>query len=543
MEAAARGSVLATAPKEPQRLAGLALAACLAGCGHPTMDNLCPDGGAAECASDGKSVVRCQDGLEVTVLVCGDTQVCDRAMCREVVCPPSTGFCDGRVADSCNALGTVETRTDCEQAGQACVTDLQGAHCVAQSCTPNQLSCSSDGTQVLKCDSTGQSLALYQTCSDPQLRGNTCMNGVCVDRCALAEAGPRTTLGCRFVAAAIPMGGLLVQNPQTDLPATVSLSSPGGGTHSGTVMPSSTGEVLWVGNGPPAGSSSTHDGVIVISNVPIYAWQIAQLGSGDGSTLLPEPNLGKVHYVPLDESVGAGTIKVVATAANSHVTVTPNAPVAAGSGVGALTAGQPATFALDRGDLLVLDGAQAGLSGTRVEADQPIAVFAAQSHAASYAEAPVLPWAALGRVYLPVGEPLVVVAREDGTTVNGKALAAGQSVTLSDPSVQSDRPVAVLAGGPAWLAPAPVEQWLASSTVASDRAGSLWADFDDPAATLDGQLLMGGAAATYWAISGAPGASGPHLLATMQHGVLYAVDGSLTPYGLTGSFGLDPINP
>src|SRR5262249_12488604 len=162
----------------------LVLAGLLGGCGHhPTM-NPCPDGGAAECASDGKSVVRCESGLEVTVLVCGGTEVCDRAMCRDVVCPPSTGFCNGQVAHSCNATGTAETQTDCAQMGQACVVDAMGARCVAQQCTPGQLSCSPDGAQVLKCDPLGQSQAVYQTCSDPQQRGNTCMNGVCVDRCA-----------------------------------------------------------------------------------------------------------------------------------------------------------------------------------------------------------------------------------------------------------------------------------------------------------------------------------------------------------------------
>src|SRR5689334_12601157 len=119
------------------RVATVALALWLCGChGGPPTPPGCPDGGAATCASDGKSVIRCVNGLEVVVLVCADTQVCDGATCKETICPASSGFCDGDVADSCNASGTQETRTDCAAVGQVCITDAKGARCVAQQCMP-----------------------------------------------------------------------------------------------------------------------------------------------------------------------------------------------------------------------------------------------------------------------------------------------------------------------------------------------------------------------------------------------------------------------
>src|SRR5262249_53731525 len=158
--------------------------------------------------------------------------------------------------------------------------------CVPQQCTPGQLACSADATQVLKCDPGGQSQLMYQTCSDPQSRGNRCVNGVCVDRCALAEAGPRTTLGCRFVAAAY-QGGLLVANPQPDYPVTVTVSAPNGPTVTHSVPAASSLTVFaQMAAAPAPGSSASGSGWIVTSSMPIYAWQLSQPG-GDGSALLP----------------------------------------------------------------------------------------------------------------------------------------------------------------------------------------------------------------------------------------------------------------
>jgi hypothetical protein len=441
---------------------GLALALVAGGCSHPPPNFApdCPNGDNPTCSDDGSSFFTCGPHGVAIQHTCASDEKCDQGACKKVICAPQVTYCDRQVAHLCNATGTVDQVTDCEKTGETCVMGAMGAECQALVCAPGQVYCSSDGKKVLHCDPDGLGSEVQQACDDPDQRGNTCVNTVCVDRCTLVEASTRTSLGCHFLGALLEpgnAGGLLIYNPQPDLPAQVSAKI-GGITSKLTVQPGTSGLMI-TGTLTDAGSVQGQFGMAVTSTVPVYAWQNGRSnGFGDGSMLLPEHTLGQRHVVPTwDNDVTATPlIAVVASAPGTQVTVTPTGPTLAGTNVPTGSPGVPMTATLQRGELLLLLADGSVLSGTQVTANAPVAVFTGARSPGDHGDpatvqAPVLPWAELGKSYSSTGAATVVVAREDNTHLVGpqgemSTLNAGDSqVFVAAGLVTADRAFTALA--------------------------------------------------------------------------------------------------
>lgn len=530
----------------PSLYALLALAAIGCPASRPPVP-LCPDGTAPRCAPDGRGTLECSlpSGDEVR-RDCLPDEACEGGICKTMVCTPGLAFCDRGSSDACNATGTDERRVDCGRLGEVCVADAMGARCQKLACAAGVRSCSPDGTQVVKCDPDGLASELVQTCDDPDHRGNRCVNGVCVDRCQGAEAGARSTLGCRFLAAPLAVGpalSLLVENPQPDLSATIYVD----GQPAGMIGAGQTGVLATAATA--ADGSILGAALAISSTVPVHAWQLADaaLGpSGDGAALLPIPTLGALHFVAVD---GAGGDELIAVAAPAPVTVkvTPAAPTRAGSKLPAVAAGTTFERDLAQGELLILVGEKPGLSGTRVEASGPVAVYAGTRGKSAHTEAPVLPFGALGKLHDAPAGRVTVVAREDATHVTtamgSVTLTTGGVLHLNGPiRIASDHAVAVIVADRGLAAVPPEEQWLAASAIALPCACTVGVTARDAAFTLDGKALeatLVDGAFRWLAVAGlGPGA---HAVAGSP-AILYAAD-PRSPLALTGPFALGPINP
>lgn len=123
--------------------------ACAAG------SKLCKDGDVYLCAKNGTDTSLLAD--------CQSGTVCDgeKQACVPKVCDVGLAGCDGTRAVKCNAFGSDwdPAGTDCATENQVCVA----GSCKKQTCTPNSSFCQSGN--VYKCDSTGVTSSLSQTCN------------------------------------------------------------------------------------------------------------------------------------------------------------------------------------------------------------------------------------------------------------------------------------------------------------------------------------------------------------------------------------------
>jgi hypothetical protein len=139
--------------------------------------------------------------------------------------------------------------------------------------------------------------------------------------------------------------------------------------------------VVAVHNGPPdyqgqfdqARSTSVH--IVADAPVAIHALNFLN-ASTDGSLILPTSLLGLDHFVMsyrthLTNPRWGTECAVVATKPQTSVTITPSSPT------GPHPAGQPFTVTLQTGEVYRLISLQAGddLTGTRIQADKPVAVY------------------------------------------------------------------------------------------------------------------------------------------------------------------------
>ncbi len=147
----------------------------------------------------------------------------------------------------------------------------------------------------------------------------------------------------------------------------------------------------------------------ITSDLPVVAYQFNTLDqqySNDASLLLPTSGLGKDYRVvtydpstPMGEFMGLampanrGYVTILGVEDGTEVTVTVTADIRAGEGVPEISngvgiyGGTSATFTINRFDVLNLEtmlwdeypttqtGERVDLTGTRVEADEPVAVF------------------------------------------------------------------------------------------------------------------------------------------------------------------------
>lgn len=418
----------------------------------------CSDGGGGPCdpthtcSADG-FVTWCMDGLTY-VEGCSDGLRCNAGACQPVVCKASLFFCDGDMADSCDATGTVHTRVDCARDGARCVVGPLAADCQPLACTPSTTYCSPDGAEVRKCSGDGRAFTIVQRCDDPLRRGNRCVGASCRDRCAILEAQDRSTLGCRFSGALFASAGsgrVRVGNPQVDLPATVDVSVAGNAIGTLVVAPGASAD-LTVTAGASSSTSQTARAVTVASTLPVYTW----LEDLDGRAMHPEHALSLDYRAAIADTQAPHTLAITAVTHSTAVTVTPSGPILAGGTLGAAPAGVPFTRMLAAGEVLTL-ASSTSLTGTHVSSTRPVTVEIAAR--ASLTVPGTDTW---GRdVVVDAGG--VLIAREATTVTTERdgtlALGAGASATLSaGQRVHATAPIFVAGAGELY---APVEQWRA----------------------------------------------------------------------------------
>ncbi len=154
----------------------------------------------------------------------------------------------------------------------------------------------------------------------------------------------------------------------------------------------------------------------LVADVPVLAYQWNTYGTGlettDASLLLPATSLDD-EYIGAAWNWGPGTgdraeLTVVAMEDDTHVTFTPASATAAGGGIPAIAAGiESAPLTLQAFDVAQIAVATADqeLSGTRIRADKPIAVWGGHScamvpdgsfYACDHVEEQLLPLVAWG---------------------------------------------------------------------------------------------------------------------------------------------------
>ncbi|HEV8320044.1 MAG TPA: IgGFc-binding protein [Myxococcota bacterium] len=253
--------------------------------------------------------------------------------------------------------------------------------------------------------------AVSETCVAPDM----CSGGICGGPCEVAEA-TRSYIGCHYYAVdlhnwdALSPGSVyipqdaqfaVVVSAAEDVKGAINVNiySVWSGTEtivaSGSVFAGST----TVFNLPPdqgiAGPGTTPAAYRIEATAPITAYQFNPLNnteqafSNDASLLLPVHVLDTSYLAVTTDGIGpqpfamigpeTAFVTVVATEDNTNVTITPTAPLRAGPGIpGGMT---PVTATLNRYDVLNVesevpqDSIGGQLSGTRVDASAPVAVF------------------------------------------------------------------------------------------------------------------------------------------------------------------------
>lgn len=351
------------------------------------------------------------------LVVCLAVLGCESTTTRPALCEPGRVYCASGFEATCTHPAGRYSFMDCVSAGQTCVPDLG-----CRLCLPGRWTC--DGAHVALCADDGRTMTPAARCDVDA--GWVCSQGRCVHACSQAAA-ERSYLGCEYWAvdldnakvssgnAAAQQFAVVISNTSlltaqvvvevNDAPPfwPVSLREvaraevPPEGLR---VLPLPSREL----DGSPPGSwdVGTHSAVStrafrVTSSAPIVAYQFNPLQnvdvfSNDASILFPKNALDPEYLVlswpqtiadtndPNNDFAQhlRGFVTIVATEPGTNVTVTPSARILGdGLFVPAAEAGQ--SFTLDMHEFMVLnletDGFLADLTGTRVVADKPIAVY------------------------------------------------------------------------------------------------------------------------------------------------------------------------
>ncbi len=358
----------------------------------------CKTGFVATCNKSGK-------GFELAS--CPDAKpVCIKGVCG--FCEPSQRFCQAPPAGgkSIRVLQCNKAGTDAD----VYKTCAKGNECIAgacKACVPGIKKCI--GSKAVQCRPDGSALDVVKDCANAD---QGCLAGVCVNPCS-GDLKSNTHAGCRYWAvdldnAVHKSGGqtfdaqnmqfaVIVSNTvgvSTGVTANVKVRL---GKHVAThqVKPGFLAALklpdpAWKLTGTSLDGTEIADKAFEISsNVPIIAYQFNPLEnfgvfSNDASLLLPEHVLGQHYYVMTRRQnfiahpsyltvVGAGT-----QGKSVNVTVQVTAPTMAAKNVPALKKGQTFKLSLAPGRVFNLETAAIGadLTGSRVDADGPIAVFA-----------------------------------------------------------------------------------------------------------------------------------------------------------------------
>jgi hypothetical protein len=391
----------------------------------------CTDPDESRCRSDVSctpSQRRCNVGREIQecradgsgwapIATCAMGQNCTGGQCDPAACTAGQSMCsaDGKVSTCLGDVGTFSLPKACD-AGKICV----GNTCQPQACNPNQRFCEGDKV-VRQCDALGSQSTVAEMCP-----GNSkCDGGGCKSPCLAAEA-KHTSIGCSFYGVDNDSIGAddtfevdFGLANDTDQPGQVKVEvrEPSGWRSVCTVTLSPHEARLIGMNKNDPGNCPVDEptenlidrhiedsGYIpgaafrITSEVPIAAYQFnsndqIRAYSSGGTVLLPTHALGRLYYSSVmpqpdpallfyapggsQTDIAHGQIVIIGTVDGTKVKITPKAPVLAGPNVMATPAGQVVEYVVDEGAVLQLASTATGddLSGSRIESDQPIAVF------------------------------------------------------------------------------------------------------------------------------------------------------------------------
>jgi hypothetical protein len=345
------------------------------------------------------------------------------AACRDASpaaeCEPGRIYCEGEeLALICRDDGRSYDEVDCAREGQVCHT---GVGCLA--CHPGSFFCVGD--DVVQCNATGTDHELIHACE--VTAGQACYLGNCVQACEKA-AQERSYVGCEYWAvdldnakitsvenAAAQQFAVVVSNP-SGMPAWVvverNLAPPGWPQELETMaevevapqalqvieLPSQEVDGSPLGEYNVGGHSAISSRAYrVTSNVPIVAYQFNPLEnvdvfSNDASLLIPKSAIDREYLVMGWPQTIADTddpatdfhrhlrvfLTVVGVEPGTDVSVTVTADVVGSEDVPAMQAGETRQFQLGPFDVLNLEseGYLADFTGSWVEADRPVVVFA-----------------------------------------------------------------------------------------------------------------------------------------------------------------------
>jgi IgGFc binding protein len=296
----------------------------------------------------------------------------------------------------------------------------------ASGCIPGSTVCV--GNEVHECGEDGGPGALVETCD--AAAGLVCFGGACTEACD-AAAGAPSNVGCEFWAvdlpnerglndaAADPWGVVLANageataavtiernqaalgDPLDVVTVTTLMIPPGGLEKVELPRAEVTGWTPQTADppGPPMTWVSSN-AFRITSSAPLVVYQFnvfTNSYSNDASLLMPRNGLGKLYRVlgyPTANPISGGfqiagipdrsSVTVVGVTAGTNVTITASTnTIGDGMGIGALAPGDKVTVTLGAFDVLNLssDGIPGDMTGTVVEASQPVAVFSSGERA------------------------------------------------------------------------------------------------------------------------------------------------------------------
>jgi hypothetical protein len=462
-----RGGITITTDRRSSSLTPwglLVTATLLTACGTPEAitDHDAPDAADLDATAVG-SDARIEDASEVFERI------------QDVIEAPDSGAQDSDAADG----AALDAETDTEPAPEVVEPECeQGTFC-------------QEGEAGV-CSTSG----LWLAQEDCGASGLLCVGGSCRSACEI-EGGDASVVGCDHWAVALEHGAegpfaIAIFNPSDTLPATVAVWRRLSGesephvTASATVNPREA-YTFPLGPADTDQPGRSWHGWRVRSTAPVIASQHSPLAamsarSGDGSLLLPAHGMGTEYIAtgrPEGRTVAStrtrGTLTIVAAEAGTLVTVDPATTIDAGDALGLLVPGEQALISLQPYEVLHLttSGEGGDLSGTRLYASRPIAVFA--GHEADRGATPVSieasgdhledalrPVSRWGRVHVApktkgqggLADGLIIVAAYDDTLVQFSPAIHGdfqiesgerRSIPLSqDVVVSASRPIQLM---------------------------------------------------------------------------------------------------
>ncbi|MCB9729566.1 MAG: IgGFc-binding protein [Deltaproteobacteria bacterium] len=401
------------------------------------------DAAGADAAADAGDAAGCD--------ACAPPAVCLEGSCvaAEACSPGATALClDSTHLMTCDASGQGYVPRSCG-AAKIC---FQGT-CREPICVPGSWVCENLASRK-QCNASGSGFLAPETCPG----GSACSSGECGQSCD-ADIKFGSYVGCAFWTVDLDNSTEIYDSPRSprDTPVALVVSNPGDkdatlafewapgypGTVADPVVPAGSVRVIEM---PPMnlqGTSVARKAIRFTSSRPVLAYQFnpwATRYSNDASLLLPEPFAGNDYVITtwadgtneLIQPTAAtqrGYFAVLALRDETQVTVTVATATEAGPGVAALAKGASSTFALQRGEVATFEatppanffGPSTDLTGSRVQSDKPVVVFAGHEAAlvgivtpefpgdpppdlccADHLEEQLLPIAFLGKDYLAV---------------------------------------------------------------------------------------------------------------------------------------------